>query len=83
MLNRVGSAAFFEETPADRPESCLVIVAPTRDLFASTIPHMFSRRISFVTIATFGLGAFVAAAIGVTLYMSSIAATKDLASGCA
>ena len=42
---------------------------------------MFSRRISFVTIATFGLGAFVALAIGVTLYMSSIAgvrSTQDL-----
>lgn len=44
---------------------------------------MFSRRVSFVTIATFGLGAFVALAIGVTLYMSSIAgvrSTQDLIS---
>lgn len=38
---------------------------------------MFSRRISFVTIATFGLGAFVAIAIGVTLYMSSIAGVRS------
>ena len=44
---------------------------------------MFARRISFVTIATFGLGAFVAIAVGVTLYMSSVAgvrSTQDLIS---
>jgi len=38
---------------------------------------MFLRRISFVTIATFGLGAFVAIAVGVTLYMSSIAGVRS------
>ena len=38
---------------------------------------MFSRRISFVTIATFGLGAFVALAVGVTLYMGSIAGVRS------
>jgi adenylate cyclase len=36
-----------------------------------------SRRVSFVTIATFGLGAFVALAIGVTLYVSSIAGVRS------
>lgn len=38
---------------------------------------MFSRRISFVTIATFGLGAFVALAVGVTLYMGSVAGVRS------
>jgi class 3 adenylate cyclase len=42
---------------------------------------MATHQISFATIATFGLGAFVALAIGVTLYMSGIAgvrSTQDL-----
>jgi adenylate cyclase len=38
---------------------------------------MPARRVSFVTIATFGLGTFVALAIGVTLYMSSIAGVRS------
>jgi class 3 adenylate cyclase len=38
---------------------------------------MTSHRISFVTIATFGLGTFVALAIGVTLYMSGIAGIRS------
>jgi len=38
---------------------------------------MTSHRISFVTIAEFGFGAFVALAIGVTLYMSGIAGVRS------
>src|SRR5262245_35898378 len=38
---------------------------------------MFGRRISFVTIATFGLGAFVALAVGVTLYMGNVVGVRS------
>jgi class 3 adenylate cyclase len=39
--------------------------------------RIVSRRISFVTIATFGLAGFVALAVGVTLYVSGIAGVRS------